>query len=476
MKSYLWILSLLSSASVSAQPAPVRPEAFAYRMGIDLPGAGPFHQVALPLAVYQGVQHPNLGDLRVYNGQGEAVPHGLVRTEPAAVSQIKETAVPMFPIVASQERRGELSVEVRRSGDGTLIAVREPQAMQKGASVMRGAILDASRFEGGGVRALRLEVSASTVPFHSFTLETSDDLQQWRILKEDAQLVQLEHAGQRIDRNSVEWDTDAGKYLRILWKAPEQAPTIAAAKVSVKQVSSDRPLLLWSDPLVPTTIQGDTYEYAIPGRLPLEQLRINFAQANTLVPIELQQFSAGGSRRHRGGWEPITSTVAFRLQSPQGDFRSPDIVLNRPALDRLRLVVDSRSGGLGSAAPTLRVGFVPHVLVFLQRGEGPFSLAWGAPSIAASALPLATLVPGYHADQKLPASPARLHPLAATGLGPSPAIVASPGTRAPGTSKGVLWAVLIGGVLVLAGMVWVLVKQMKNSDVPADDAHKDQPA
>jgi hypothetical protein len=369
-----------------------------------------------------------------------------------------------------------LSVEVRRSRDGTLIAVREPQAMQKGAFFVRGAILDASRIEGGGVRALRLEVGPSAVPFHPFTLETSDDLQQWRILKQDAQLVQLEHAGQRIGRDSVEWDSDAGKYLRILWEAPEQAPAIAAAKVSVKQVTSDRPLLLWSDPLVPATRQGDTYEYALPGRLPLEQLRINLPQSNTLVPIEVQQYRAGESRRHRGGWETISSTVAFRLQSPQGDFRSPDILFNRPPLDRLRLVVDSRSGGLGSTAPTLQVGFAPHVLVFLQRGEGPFSLAWGAPSIAPSALSLATLVPGYHADQKLPASPARLQPIAVTALGASPAITASPGTRAPGMPKGVLWAVLIGGVMVLAGMVWVLVKQMKNSEVPADDAQKNQSA
>ncbi len=473
MKKIWWILCMLPGMALSAaaaaqpvQPAHVAPDAFAYRSRIELSGPGPFHQLALPLAVYQGVQRHDLGDLRVFNGQGEVLPHTLLRIEPATVSQVAETAVPLFPIVGSKESRGDdISVEVRRNGDGTLVAVRQQQASGKGASIVRGAILDASRLQQGSVHSLRLEVGASAVPFHSFTLETSDDLQQWRLLKGDAQLVRLEHAGQRIEKNSVEWEADTGKYLRILWAQPEQAPAIVEAKLSSTQTSTGRTTMLWSDPMVPVRTEKDAYEYALPGRMPLEHVRIGLPQANTLVPISIQQYVEDASRRHHrhAGWQTFSHEVVFRLQSPQGgEIRSPDIALNRPALDRLRLVVDGRSGGLGSnGAPTLQIGFAPLTLVFLPRGDGPFILAWGASPIPDAALPAGTLIPGYGSG-KWSASSASLQPVTIKGSAQS-AAAASKEDGSPAMPKGVLWSVLIAGVLVLAGMAWMLVRQMKQT-------------
>jgi hypothetical protein len=153
------------------------------------------------------------------------------------------------------------------------------------------------------------------------------------------------------------------------------------------------------------------------------------------------------------------------LQSPQGEVRSSDIVLNVSAVDRLRLTVDARSGGLGNATPTLQIGFVPQVLVFLPRGEGPFTLAWGAPSVTDATLPAATLIPGYRSDQPLAASPATLQPVAVTAPSAvAPSAVAPRAATATVASTGVLWSVLIAGVLILAGMVWALVKQMKQKE------------
>ncbi len=443
---------------ISAHAEGVTSDAFAYRSRITLSGPGPFHQLTLPLAVYQGVQRHDLGDLRVFNGQGEVLPHALLRIEPAAVSQVKEVTVPVFPIVASKERGGEMAVEVRRNGDGTLVAIRPQQVSGKDATVVRGTILDASQLPKSSVHALRLEVGATVNPFHSFTLETSDDLQQWRLLKDDAQLVRLQQ------KNSVEWEASTGKYLRILWTEPEQAPQIVTATLRVAQTSMKPTPLLWSDPIAPARAEKDTYEYVLPGRMPLEQVRIGLPQANTLAPLDIQQYMEGSSRRRRASWQTFTHEVVFRLQTPQGEIRSPDIPLNLPALDRLRLAVDGRSGGLGKdGTPTLQIGFVPHILVFLARGEGPFLLAWGGASIGNAALPAATLIPGYR-DDNLSASPATLQPVSIKDTAQSAATDAGVAKGATTTPKGVLWGVLIAGVLVLGGMAWMLVRQMKQGE------------
>jgi hypothetical protein len=459
MKKFL-ISALCISAAAIAQTAPVKPETFAHRSRIDLGGATPHHQLALPLAVYQGAMRGDLGDLRVFNGKGEVVPHSLLRSKASSMSQVKETPVSLFPIIGSKEGAGEMSVEVRRNGDDTLVAVRQSAAAKTG-TVVRGLIIDISKIQKSGLRSLRLEMSATNTPFHPFTLETSDDLQQWRLLQRNAQLVHLEHGGQRIDQDSMTLDAETGKYLRILWTAPEQAPAITAARVSTIHSTSVAPML-WSNPIAPLQSRENTYEYSLPGSMPLEQVRINLPQANTLVPIEIQQFNEDTSRHRRAGsWGAIKQSVVYRLQSPQGDVTSPDIVLNWPALQRLRLAVDTRSGGLGNAPPTLQVGFVPHVLVFLARGEGPFDLAWGAASLPDVALPAETLIPGYRDDQKLAASPATLQATAVQAAASTAADSEKP------ASKGVLWAVLIAGVLVLGGMASVLLKQLKSKDGPA---------
>ena len=143
-------------------------------------------------------------------------------------------------------------------------------------------------------------------------------------------------------------------------------------------------------------------------------------------------------------------------------------MLNQAPVERLRLTVDTRSGGLGGLPPTIEVGFVPHVLVFLARGEEPFTLAWGAAKAPNTALALATLIPNYRSDQPLAAQKATLEALP-VGSMPMPSITgtgAGAATPAKPASKGVLMAVLVVGVLVLGAMAAMLIKQMKNKDEP----------
>lgn len=147
--------------------------------------------------------------------------------------------------------------------------------------------------------------------------------------------------------------------------------------------------------------------------------------------------------------------------------RSPDIDLITSATERLRFIVDDRSGGLGSGAPKLQIGFVPHTLVFLTRGDGPFTLNWGTPTIKNTALAISTLVPDYQDSNKF--SPSHASVLLDTLRSNKEATTKS--LTSPASNKGVLWFVLIIGVLVLAAMTWMLIQQIKQTD-----HHDDQPS
>ncbi len=464
------LLTALSIALPTLHAAPteldtVELDTFAYHAGIEVSDHSAFHQLTLPLEIYQQVQRSDLGDLRVFNAAGEIAPHALLKPEPMATTRVTELEAPMFPVTAATDdaTSSSLSIDVRRTSDGTLASIHQEYQAQPVKKPIRGILLDAS-LANPGITSLRLETVSGAENFIAFTIETSNDLQHWRMLKEDAQLVHLEHDGQRIDSDTVEWPSASDKYLRIVWRNPEHAPLVTKAILRSSQTSLDRAPMIWSQPIAAEKIEPGIYEYPLSGQMPLEQLRINLSQPNSLTPLQIQRF-VDGRQRHRGNWQTVQTTTAYRFASPNGDVRSPDIVINELPTDRLRLVFDGRSGGVDRNPPTLQVGFVPDTLVFLARGDEPFTLAWSAASVENSALPIATLMPGYRSDQTLVATAVQLKPITvinAQAAPPSSAVTATP-------SKGVLWAVLIAGLLVLAGMTRVLLKQMKSAESKSDN-------
>ncbi|MES2207015.1 MAG: DUF3999 domain-containing protein [Pseudomonadota bacterium] len=443
----------------------LKPQSFAYQAAIDLKGTGPFHQLTIPMAVYQSIRHGDLSDIRIFNGQGNIVPHALITPRPvAAVLHEKEQEVPFFPIHASLANASDdLSMEVQRNSDGTLISLRQSTVStnEKDRHVIKGVVVDLSQIKEA-VHSLRIEAEPSKNPFHAFTIDTSNDLQQWRTLKSDAQLVRLEHAGQRIEKNTVDWEGYSEKYLRIVWQDPTQAPAIKGISAQIIHSTAQLNALIWSDAFLPTRAQEQLYEYHLPGFMPLEQLRIELSQANTVAPISIQTYNrADSSSQHhsKGVWITLEKSIVFRLTSPQGEVHSSDISLQHSAENQLRLVADPRSGNVFQIPPAIRIGFTPHTLVFLQNGTGPFTLAWGMNASQSTTLPIETLIPGYRDDQPLVASPAMLAPIKLPT--PYQAPLSDNDDSEKKSSKPLLWALLITGVLILGGMVWKLIKLTK---------------
>jgi hypothetical protein len=472
-------LTALFASSAVAQQAPLRPESFTYRGVINFTETGPFYQVPLPLPVYQGVTRDNLGDLRVFNGQGELLPYALLRSEAQTVSQQLENAAPIFPLLSQNKASvgsgaSDVSVTVRQGADGTLVSVQPARSNTDGTAntgnMIKGVVIDASAFKGS-IRSLRLVTgaNASTEPFHSYSIESSNDLQSWRTLKYNAQLVHLEHNGQRVDNDEAEWDGTADRYLRILWDNPQQAPEIKSVLLRTVETSFTPPIRIWTEEIAPSTVKPEYYEYTWAGQMPLEKLRINLPQVNTLASLSIQNIHRRFGLHHSSEqqyWGNLTQTVVYRYQSPQGEAKSADIALYGPVLNNLRLVVDPRSGSIGNKPPTLQIGFVPHVLVFLARGEGPFVLAWGAKDVESADMPALDLVPGYSATNSLKASPATLAVSSIVQQKPTGPVnkPASEGTSS--TSKWILWVVLLAGLLVLGGMAWSLSKQLRQPPAP----------
>ena len=109
---------------------------------------------------------------------------------------------------------------------------------------------------------------------------------------------------------------------------------------------------------------------------------------------------------------------------------------------RLRIVVQ------GAPAP-LRVGWLPHELVFMAQGDGPFTLAAGNPEVS----------PGPDLLAPMLAAGQAAAPMGRPVLGGWRSLGGEDRLRpAPSFTKIVLWAVLGLGVALLGAMAWHLAR------------------
>src|SRR3972149_1003794 len=118
------VVSLMLAQSLAAAAAE-RPQDYAYGIPIDADSREALHEIEIPAALYRGVSRNDLGDIRVFNGQGEVVPHAL---RPRAVVRMEGGAtghVPVFPLRGlARASVDDLNVRIAKRADGTIVSIQ----------------------------------------------------------------------------------------------------------------------------------------------------------------------------------------------------------------------------------------------------------------------------------------------------------------------------------------------------------------
>jgi hypothetical protein len=443
------VATILYGLALTAAAAE-RPDDFAYASPLESDGTLPLRRVDLPAWLYQGVFRADLGDVRVFNGDGELVPHALLPRPAPTTSTAPETSLPYFPIkAAAGSALDTLDVKIERTPGGTITRVVAARPGKNANQVMSAYLVDASRFEQP-IAALDLDVRE---PHDGFTgsvrVESSDDLAHWSTLVPQAPVVMLQFAGQRLERKQVEFSAARCKYLRLSWPMGQPPLDLIAVRARPGSVIVEPPRA-WHAVTATPARQGE-FEFDLGGQFPLDRLRVELPQDNTVVLAQLLS-----TRDPTGEWHPVTSAVLYRLRQGDQTVTNPDLATSI-SHDRYWLLrVDQKGGGIGRGTVTLHAGWVPQTLVFVARGNGPFQLAYGSARALPTAFPIESLVPGFRSDLPLQASTARA--LEQRTLKGAAALRPARDVRA-----WTLWGVLILGVLLLAWMAWRLARQLAST-------------
>ncbi|CAE6710959.1 hypothetical protein R69927_03616 [Paraburkholderia domus] len=456
-----WCLAI---ASVWVSTAAVAADRFAQRFALELDSGAAYYSVTLPAAVYAASQCSDLGDVRVFNGAGEPVPYSL--DTPREPSRTPATLRPVrwFPMPPAAPGGTGAPLGVTIAADGSLRATSAPPSRAQDDA----DLIDIAREARAGSRVEALVVHVRDDNYQGrVNVESSDDLRNWQPAGE-AQLLKVSYNGSTLSQDRIELNGMRARYLRLRWL--DGAPYIESIEAQVQAASADHAQRAgtqqeWRVGIVARTgPKTGEYFFETGGPYPIDRLRLNLPQPNTVAPAVV--YSRAGLET---AWREVSSATLFRLHNGTVEQSNPSLEM-APDTDRQwRVVVDTRNGGLGSGALTVAAGWRPATLTFVARGAAPFTLAVGSAAAVSSAVSRADLLMGASSV------------VVAARLGEvlpdeQDADAQSPGKDPDAMRRYMLWAALLLAVGSLGAIAWRLVRRAQfQAQAPSGSAPVEVP-
>jgi hypothetical protein len=453
MKALLTLLAATATLST--------PRDFAYRVDVTGTGDAAAYRVALPLTVYQKIVHPDLADLRVFNGNGEQVPFAIEQPVAGTIANAA-TALSIFPLKDDSNATLDAIRVTIESGKGAINVQTGNQASQSdrvSRYLVDGRALDVP------VSALRLEWPQDAPDFAGrMSVEESDSLTDWRMVRAVAPIANLHSAADRLVEQRIEFAPTSAKFWRLSWAGPAAPFVLTAvlgepAKQSVDALHAS--MSVAAAPATPAagasaaagapaanSPSAGEFQFDIGAVVPVDRVNLELPDLNTVVEVELLS-----RERPQDTWHTVRRTGFYRLKSEGEELRNGPVSVLPNSARYWMVRTDPKRGGLGKTAPKLVVEWVPHEVVFIARGPAPFQLGFGS-SVAQPAAASLTMLP----KNVVIATAALSMPEVSGG----DSLLLPPAAPFPWKTP-LLWTVLIAGAGLLGWMAYRLSKDVSKT-------------
>lgn len=407
------------------------------------------YRVMLDGAVYRQAQSPQMQDVVIVNADGMPVPASLFGPDQVLAQPPREIAVPWFPLSlenASLDR--DISTISEIASDGSLRRVQMRQAGE-GASEY---VIDLSRVPEP-VLALIVDWAPGQAPFERrFGIAASDDLKDWSMIAVDVRLLELENDGQRlVEHRMVLPSPIRARYLRLMPRRGEPPLQLSAVRAQLPPRLADvawRWEALAGKPVVEQGVAG--FEYALQGRFPMQRADVLLSGNHS------SRWTLSSRDTADAPWRAASAPwLAYQVAGGAAASRSSPQSLRAALRDRYWRLVPTNA--MQGAAPTLRLGYQPEAMVFLAEGAAPYALLAGSGRATREPAALPALVDALRQQRGQDWQPA------AATLG-EPQTLAGDSALTPAAVERdwkawLLWALLIGGALIVAGFAISLLRK-----------------
>ena len=447
-------LSLFAGAAISKELPPA--DDYAYVFPLSVSGESELFKLDVPVDVYRSVSDPSLRDAGVYNADGQPVPR--IFEHPAGAEkeveeQIMLGAVPLH--VDESEQPEQLRLLLQQAGTGINLQLESADAERTvKARPIKAYIVDIRDIDHEFVALVFSWPEQSQGFIGRVTVEHGDNLQHWRRLG-SASLANLEYDDTRIMQNRVELSGKTSDYLRITWRnMPDDWRLDSVAGIYNSQGLPANRDSMTLNPTGPDDTQRE-FTFEAGGYPPVDRINLVLAGENVVVSASIYSRQEENDRwrlAHRGLFYNI-SRQGESLQSVPAS-----IAVTRASQWRVKL-----DSGVTNEPVHIQLAWRPDRLFFVAQGSPPFELVAGRARDRLENFPQKNL----RGDRSI------FRLLRESG----DASVATPGSRevragpdslevSPARSWRVvlLWAGLIGAVLLVGWMVYSLMRDMREDN------------
>jgi hypothetical protein len=463
-------LGALLLGSVFSSALALNREEYAFEVPVKASDGRALIAVDLPVEIYRASRKDSLGDLRVVNGAGEAVPFAL-GAPPVETTQGASKSVALAPFYAASgaSTNSTDGITLTKLGDKLSLVISPKASKSAPGQVLKAYYLDLRDLAEGAnaptLQSLDVNLQAGADLSAALTVEASDDLKTWRTVVQSAPIFRLSRSGQTLSNTLIEFSALPVRYLRL--SAPNGGEPIALTDVKVQLASKVairalQWLSLEGQAAPPSgkdaPVPKNSFVYDSETGLPISRINLSFSDANTLAPVK---FLARHTKDQ--AWESVQSETMYRMNIEGGEARNADVTLRSTSTNYRywQIQIDERAGEFASKIPKLRLGFAPARLVFTARGNPPFAVLIGNAQAESLALNMESLVPSTQEGVALGSALASLdvtQALRRDGTGPK--VIDRSGEQ---RKQWILWGLLIVGVGALAVFAMKLLKEPARS-------------
>ena len=443
-------MKLIALLLVATAAAAQSPSDFRSRVSLTPAAGDALQRFTLPVEAYRDTR-PDLADIRVFNAKDEAMPMAYAADPDPSREAPPATSLPMFPIYGPRESRdvSNVDVVVNANRQGAIVSVRTSNKPAP-AQTPVAWLLDASTVKTP-IRYLTVDWNAGPgVELARVTVEGSDDLKYWSPIASRSPVLTVQRDGMQLAQRKIDLRGSSAKYLRVT--ADPATFVLRAARVEPESVTRPASRMIRSVAGKAGAKPGE-FVFDLGARLPVESVRLKFGETNSVAPFTLLARDDPAKEGRQ-----VTSATFYRLVRDSVEIESPAVEIGRVSARYWVARLDPRSPPPGGGPPTLEVQWRPAQVVFVARGDAPFTLAFGNPESKPSVLGVSQLIPGYERQAELKLPQAQLGEVK-SGEIRGDWLRAITGDANP--RKLALWTVLVIAVIALAWMALRLSRQLK---------------
>jgi hypothetical protein len=435
------LLLLFLPGALSGQETGVpKPEDFAGSLVLTGTPGG-LLGLEIPEAVYQGLERPDLGDIRVFDKAGNAVPF-VIRRAPGTTVTPPPEEVPFFRWDQDTGLPGSTDIVINAEG-----AVLNIKSRGLRPSAEPAYFLDLSGLSHTPSMLHVILGKEGELYNTSVRIYSSPDLSQWQEFEKRQTLAWF---GSGASREVLELPKGNSRYLLLKF---EKAPVDRAADEagSLWELSPRRISAVFEAVEIPLTREktvagerrgagGRIVDYRLGGFYPLAAIDFPLPQADAIeVRVKNRLFE-------EDEWSFAARTNLFRISAGTGETRTNEAL----EIDSSAPFWELEAAGdvAFSSLPGCTIRWAVRELVFLGRGTGPWTLAWGNGDYG----------PRAEGDLKLAEAAPEIE--TARPLG-EPLYRARPARPRFGNGQFVLWSILILAVIFLSALALYIARTIK---------------